>query len=56
MEKKQLILRISPALWEALDRMAKDEFRSLNGQIEYLLTRAVQCADARSAHADDNTK
>jgi hypothetical protein len=32
---------MNPALWEELERWAADEFRSVNGQIEYLLQRAV---------------
>lgn len=41
-EKKQLILRISPTLWEELNKMAADDFRSLNSEIEYILTTAVR--------------
>lgn len=41
-ERKQVLLRMSPELWEELTRWADDEFRSLNGQIEYLLTDAVR--------------
>lgn len=41
-EKKQFILRISPALWEDLQRWAADELRSANAQIEYVLRRAVE--------------
>ncbi len=41
-EKKQLILRIPETLWDELNAMAADECRSINGQIEYLLTRAVR--------------
>jgi hypothetical protein len=41
-EKKQLLLRISQALWEALSAWADEDFRSLNGQIEYLLTDCVK--------------
>ena len=41
-DKKQIPLRLSPALYAELSRWAEDEFRSLNGQIEYLLTEAVK--------------
>lgn len=41
-EKKQIPLRLSPALYAELSRWAEDEFRSLNGQIEYLLSEAVK--------------
>ena len=40
--RKQVPLRISASLYEELSRWAEDEFRSLNGQIEYLLTEAVR--------------
>ncbi|NUM70763.1 MAG: Arc family DNA binding domain-containing protein [Ignavibacteriaceae bacterium] len=36
-EKKSIILRIDPKLWEDLNSWAKDELRSLNAQIEYIL-------------------
>ncbi len=41
-EKKQVPLRISKELFDELSRWAEDDFRSLNGQIEYLLTDAVR--------------
>ena len=40
--KKQLPLRSSKGLYEELARGAEDDFRSLNGQIEYLLTECVR--------------
>lgn len=41
-DKKQLLLRLSPTLWEEISRWAEDDFRSINGQIEFLLTEAVK--------------
>ena len=41
-EKKALLLRISPELWEELARWASDELRSVNGHIEFLLREAVR--------------
>ncbi len=41
-EKKQIPLRISARLYEQLAAWAEDDFRSLNGQIEYLLTECVR--------------
>lgn len=41
-EKKQLLLRVSPSLWKELAAWAEDDFRSINGQIEYLLTECVK--------------
>ena len=41
-EKKQVPLRLSPKLYNALASWAADDFRSINGQIEYLLTECVK--------------
>ena len=41
-EKKQILLRLSVSLWEEINRWAGDEFRSVNGQIEYVLNEAVK--------------
>lgn len=41
-EKKQVPLRISPRLYAAISQWAEDDFRSLNGQIEYLLSECVR--------------
>jgi len=41
-EKKQFVLRLSSSLWKELVQWAEDDFRSLNGQIEYLLTDCVR--------------
>ena len=41
-EKKQIPLRLSPSLYAELARWAEEDFRSLNGQIEYLLTESVK--------------
>jgi len=41
-DKKQLLLRLSPSLWKELAAWAEDDFRSINGQIEYLLTECVR--------------
>ena len=41
-ERKAFLLRISPELWESLEQWAADELRSVNGQIEFILARAVR--------------
>ena len=43
-ERKQLLLRIDPAVHDALARWANDDLRSLNAQIEMLLRRALSDA------------
>lgn len=40
-EKKSILLRLSPKMWEDINKWAEDEFRSVNGQIEYLLQEAL---------------
>ncbi len=40
--KKQVPLRLSPTLYAELMRWSDEEFRSLNGQIEFLLTECVK--------------
>lgn len=40
--KKQVLLRLAPSLWNELAAWAEEDFRSINGQIEYLLTEAVR--------------
>ena len=40
--KKQVPLRLSPRLYAALAEWAEEEFRSVNGQIEYLLNECVK--------------
>lgn len=40
-EKKAFLLRIDPALWAALERLAQGELRSVNAQIEFLLRDAL---------------
>ena len=41
-ERKKLLLRLDPAVHDALARWAGDELRSTNAQIEFLLRRAAQ--------------
>ena len=41
-QKKQVPLRLSPKLYAAIAAWAEDDFRSVNGQIEYLLSLCVR--------------
>ncbi len=41
-DKKAILIRIPPDLWESLNGWARDELRSLNAQIEYVLRDAVR--------------
>ncbi|MBI3412158.1 MAG: hypothetical protein HY040_27830 [Planctomycetes bacterium] len=51
-ERKAFLLRIDPALHEALEGWAQQELRSLNGQIEFILKEAVS-RRGKSAQEDD---
>ena len=59
--KKQIPLRLSESLWKELTDWAEDDFRSLNGQIEYLLNECVKrrknsSKDKGSRRDTENTK
>ncbi len=41
-KRKQIPLRLRPELQQALEKWAVDEFRSLNGQIEWLIYQALK--------------
>ncbi len=41
-DKKAFLLRIDPALWAEVERLAQAELRSVNGEIEYLLRDALE--------------
>ncbi len=43
-ERKAFLLRIDPELYDALQRWASDDLRSLNGQLEYLLRQSLKDA------------
>lgn len=51
--KKQIPLRVSSKLYEALSAWAEDDFRSLNGQIEYLLTECVKQRKKNGKYVSD---
>jgi hypothetical protein len=53
-KKKQIPLRLSDSLWRELAAWAEDDFRSVNGQIEFLLTECVhQRKKSRSFEKND---
>ena len=52
-EKKQVPLRLSASLWKELVIWAEDDFRSLNGQIEYLLHEAVVKRKKKNSGGDE---
>jgi len=50
-ERKSVLLRLDPAVHDALARWAADEMRSTNAQIEFLLRRALSDAGRMPGHA-----
>lgn len=53
--KKQVLLRLSPNLWGEIARWAENDFRSVNGQIEFLLNECVK-KHKRSGKALDKSE
>ena len=52
-EKKQIPLRLSAKLYAAISAWAEDDFRSVNGQIEYLLTECVRQRKKNGKYVSD---
>jgi len=48
--KKQFLLRLSDSLWRELSAWAEDDFRSINGQIEFLLNECVKKRKKKNDH------
>ena len=53
--KKQVPLRLSASLWKELTAWAQEDFRSLNGQIEYLLNECVKRRKRTASDRDQET-
>lgn len=51
--KKQVPLRLSPKLYDAIAAWAEDDFRSVNGQIEYLLSECVRQRKKNGKYVSD---
>lgn len=41
-KKKSFVLRVSPEMMEAVERWAADDFRSINGQLEWIIHNALK--------------
>ncbi len=50
--KKQMLLRLSPSLWDEIAAWAEEDFRSINSQVEYLLTECVRERKKRKRNQD----
>ena len=53
-EKKQIPLRLSEKLYQSIAQWAEDDFRSVNGQIEYLLTECVKQRKKNGKYVSDS--
>lgn len=52
-ERKSVLVRLRPEVYAELQRWAADEFRSVNGQIEFIFEQALRDAGRRSRSAAD---
>jgi hypothetical protein len=53
-KKKSFVLRIDPEVYAAIEKWAAEEFRSANGQIEWILSKALK--EARRLKEKESTK
>lgn len=49
MSKKNFVLRIDEDTYKALEKWAADEFRSVNGQVEYIIDKALKDTGRKKA-------
>ena len=54
-ERKKLLLRLDPAVYDAVARWAADDLRSVNAQIEYALRQALRTAGRAPRSSPDST-
>ncbi|WP_319503413.1 Arc family DNA-binding protein [Draconibacterium sp.] len=52
-KKKSFVLRVSPEMLEAVEKWAADDFRSMNGQIEWIIHKALKDARRLKKGLDD---
>lgn len=55
-KKKSFVLRVQQDVYDALERWAADEFRSVNGQIEYLLNQSLKSAGRSHEKKTEKTR
>ncbi len=54
--KKTFVLRVDEDVYKALEKWAADEFRSVNGQIEFIVDAALKKAGRKKDNTKDDTK
>jgi len=55
-EKKKFLLRIDENVYTALEKWAADDLRSINAQIEFLLTKALKDSNRYNLKSEENTQ
>ena len=55
-DKKSFLLRVDPALWTEIERLAAAELRSANAQVEYLLRTALAARLGGQSHGGADAK
>jgi len=53
-KKKSFVLRIDPGMMEAVEKWAADDFRSINGQLEWIIYNALKDAKRLKKQKDKN--
>ena len=51
-QKKAFVLRLDPEVYEAIEKWAADEFRSVNGQFEWIVDNALKKAGRKKKQAE----
>lgn len=55
-KRKSLVLRIRPDLHKAIEKWAEDEFRSINGQIEWIIAKSLKEAKRMPKPKEDKVE
>jgi hypothetical protein len=55
-QKKSFVLRLNSEMYDALEKWAADEFRSTNGQLEYIISEALKKAGRKPKSKPDKPK
>ncbi len=55
-KKKPFVLRLQPEMMKAIEKWAADDFRSINGQIEWILSESLKKAGRWNTSASDQEK
>ena len=54
-KKKTFVLRINPEIMESVEKWAADDFRSINGQLEWIIHNALKNAKRLKNSTENNT-